>query len=774
MLAAVTVTNVSDVVNGNTSSIVDLIANDGGDGISLREAIVAANADIAADTIDFDSALDGGTILLALANGQLPITQSLSIDASSLANGLTIMATDPSPGVNDGDGMRIFNIDDNSSNNIEVELRSLTLTGGDIQFDGGAIWNSEDLTVADSLLLSNAAAGKGGALFVRGAANQSVLITNTLIDSNSANAGGGLYIYALGDLSAEVVISDSTISNNEATGFFTSRGGGFAINSSGNNSATIQRSTISGNFAEDIGGGGYTTTTGGYVKIHESTIEYNTVKRTGTDEGVTVFHGSGGGLEVKAFFDGMTVISGSTIAHNTSYFTGGGLQIYGRAEVINTTISGNLADGHGGGIWLQGAYGGPGVRIAHSTITGNIVDDFDGEPPGHSQATLGGGIFFDTEASGYTSTVTLDHTIIAGNADLVPDDWRLSPTEPLLPSHDFGLELQGYGIDDLVVNAPFSIVGSDSGPMTDKDIYPLIIGGRLVLQNLVAINVPVEDLIDTSLAFNGGPTKTHALFPGSQAVDVGNPSILNPPQYDQRGDPFARIFNDVIDIGSVELQPDPDEECMLLGDYNENGVVDAADYTVWRDTLTAGGTELPNDPTPGTVDESDFLYWRSHFGEICEPPEEAPLIAATSRSVIASESAINSEKPSIAAHTLDAKSEFNLSESDRLKIGANSSFAAIFEHNIDMEPSSSFVSSRNSHVQEGHRTSVHDGNALRPLVLFMISDSEEGDYEFGDHAFLQSTDFIDSKLAVDEFFGDPDFFQNITTSVRATMKFRTE
>jgi len=54
----------------------------------------------------------------------------------------------------------------------------------------------------------------------------------------------------------------------------------------------------------------------------------------------------------------------------------------------------------------------------------------------------------------------------------------------------------------------------------------------------------------------------------------------------------------------------------LLGDYNNDDILDAADYTVWRDALTAGATFLPNDPTPGSVDESDFLYWRAHFGEL--------------------------------------------------------------------------------------------------------------------------------------------------------------
>ena len=54
---------------------------------------------------------------------------------------------------------------------------------------------------------------------------------------------------------------------------------------------------------------------------------------------------------------------------------------------------------------------------------------------------------------------------------------------------------------------------------------------------------------------------------------------------------------------------------LLDGDYNGNNTIDAADYTAWRNALSAGSTTLANDPTPGVVDESDFLYWRDHFGE---------------------------------------------------------------------------------------------------------------------------------------------------------------
>jgi autotransporter-associated beta strand protein len=49
------------------------------------------------------------------------------------------------------------------------------------------------------------------------------------------------------------------------------------------------------------------------------------------------------------------------------------------------------------------------------------------------------------------------------------------------------------------------------------------------------------------------------------------------------------------------------------GDYNEDGTVDAADYTTWRNNL-GSGTALPNDDSPG-VDFDDYDRWKRHFGE---------------------------------------------------------------------------------------------------------------------------------------------------------------
>lgn len=64
----------------------------------------------------------------------------------------------------------------------------------------------------------------------------------------------------------------------------------------------------------------------------------------------------------------------------------------------------------------------------------------------------------------------------------------------------------------------------------------------------------------------------------------------------------------------------------LAGDYNLNGVVDSADYVLWRHTLGQSGAGLAADgsgPTLGTpngvVDQADYTFWRSNFGAIGVP-----------------------------------------------------------------------------------------------------------------------------------------------------------
>jgi hypothetical protein len=51
------------------------------------------------------------------------------------------------------------------------------------------------------------------------------------------------------------------------------------------------------------------------------------------------------------------------------------------------------------------------------------------------------------------------------------------------------------------------------------------------------------------------------------------------------------------------------------GDYNNNGIVDAADYVRWRNAVGTT-TVLPNDLIGGTIGTAHYNQWRENFGEV--------------------------------------------------------------------------------------------------------------------------------------------------------------
>jgi uncharacterized delta-60 repeat protein/CSLREA domain-containing protein len=91
-VGALVVTTTADLVNGDTASLAGLAADDGGDGISLREAILAANASAnglgGPDRIHFQipDALVGGGHLIALASALPTLTDAVVIDGGTDAD----------------------------------------------------------------------------------------------------------------------------------------------------------------------------------------------------------------------------------------------------------------------------------------------------------------------------------------------------------------------------------------------------------------------------------------------------------------------------------------------------------------------------------------------------------------------------------------------------------------------------------------------------------------------------------------------------------------
>ena len=53
----------------------------------------------------------------------------------------------------------------------------------------------------------------------------------------------------------------------------------------------------------------------------------------------------------------------------------------------------------------------------------------------------------------------------------------------------------------------------------------------------------------------------------------------------------------------------------IEGDYNADGLVDLADYAVWRNHL-GSSTALPNDPHGGTIGVAQYTTWKNNFGTV--------------------------------------------------------------------------------------------------------------------------------------------------------------
>jgi hypothetical protein len=88
------------------------------------------------------------------------------------------------------------------------------------------------------------------------------------------------------------------------------------------------------------------------------------------------------------------------------------------------------------------------------------------------------------------------------------------------------------------------------------------------------------------------------------------------------------------------LKPNP-----LVGDYNSNGAVDSADYTVWRNTLGTIVTAFSgaDGSGNGVIDHADYDIWKAHFGETQSQ-------ASTHSPVIATAAMIDSVVPPAAVH----------------------------------------------------------------------------------------------------------------------------
>lgn len=342
----------------------------------------------------------------------------------------------------------------------------------------------------------------GGGLHVRPGSATPITISNSLIRGNRnwGNAGGIEFWGPQDNFMANAIISNTTVENNATLrDGMNGRGFGGGIASVGNTNLTVTGSTITGN-ASYTGGGIYVQ---GYISINNAFAGLTLIDSSVSNNQSTI---DGGGITQRT---GTTQIERSTIAQNTGpaglYLTSwGGL-------IANTTISGNSGGAYGGAFLTSRNP----LSIVNSTITNN------------SGFVVGG-------VSSTGSSVQFLNSIVAQNGLSSSEGFPVPFTESDLSG---AIRSLGHNIFGEVNNVTIT-----SDRVTGPGPHSTDIFGT--------VSNPANALLGP-LASNGGPTFTHALLPGSPAINGGtSTSTIAIPGSDQRG--FARAG--LTDIGAFENQ----------------------------------------------------------------------------------------------------------------------------------------------------------------------------------------------------------------------------
>ncbi|MEO7431920.1 MAG: choice-of-anchor Q domain-containing protein [Dokdonella sp.] len=337
--------------------------------------------------------------------------------------------------------------------------------------------------------------------------------------ATTGTAHGGC-IFSTGSLQ----ISDSRIDGCSVLGTNTADALGGAVYAGGD--VTLIRSVVELSGATSNAG---TARGGGVFAGGGLTIAYSTISDCRVS---TTQQGYGGG----AFVGENVVAKYSTIRDNTvddsPVSNGGGLISHGNAVVLFSTISGNHAR-IGGGLYFGAGVDGDVATVVNSTISGNT-------------ATAAGGARSRLPLSLANSTIAFN---------TIP--------RPYSGVLDYS-ESAGLGVLAAPVSLNSSIIANNIAEGTNS--VPRDVGGRLQMtitgsNNLIGnvgqgapAGTLTADPLLGPLRNNGGLTATHALRPGSPAIDAGN-NIRNF-NVDQRGEGFARVLGSQPDIGAYEVDPD--------------------------------------------------------------------------------------------------------------------------------------------------------------------------------------------------------------------------
>jgi hypothetical protein len=556
---------------------------------TLRSAIIAANSNPnlgSADTITFKSGL-GGT--LSVVNDAMVISDHVSITSSS---DITLSAAFAGQ-------TAAFQFSITSSNTTASTVSGLKFTGFAAGAKVSSAPSSSSITFSNDQFLSN-----DFGLEISATTNVTVS-GNSLFSSNSSY---GLYAHNIGGTS-RITISGSRFTNNGQAGIrFSNANVPFTINSAnkiGFDASGIAASNGSGVWIDGSMNSAASSISGNYIAGNTAIgvlLVNSQYPLLSVDNNIVGKNDFG---SARPNGVGVSVQYGSTlqsINHNDISWNGDGLLFFraDSAVVQQNTISRNTGNGidvgdqvddllieandiflnAGDGVFLQGSSG-----VANSIISnyyaGNGGQPIDLEDPMHPGP---GFTPNDPEDIDNGPNKLINFPVLFDMVQKPNGDWRLR----------YGIDVDQPG-QYFVQFSAYDPLSGTFDPLQDPatqefaSLYVTIAQSDIKSGYDYVASIDIEHRFVSAALGALSPGKyVNANITGASGANNGNSSEFSLP---------------------IRLS--------LLGDYNRNGVVDSADYSLWRKQLNTSVTPYlgADGNGDGMVTVSDYSIWRSNFGK---------------------------------------------------------------------------------------------------------------------------------------------------------------
>jgi len=481
--------------------------------------------------------------------------------------------------------------------------------------------------------------------------------TNGEIEAISNKSGNNTYRYnTFREVAATLTLRHGNDTRVEGNFFL-----GQDVNGSGAIRVIGERQTVVNNYianVDDRAGGAISISAGvpnsplsGYFQVKDAVIAHNTIVNVG-GPAITFDDGLGS--------SGRTLLAQNvTVANNL--FRSNGPAIFEGNQGTGWTWGGNIAFGGSlgpvagnpgvsvvdpqlalgaDGLWRPGAAS-PAINGGSGDYSSLITTDMDG------QARIG---IYDVGADEFSAASIVRKPLTA--ADVGPN-WLDFGTDPP-PNGGGGCNTAGCAIQ--AENYSSVLDPDGDGNIWTKLSVPTALGGQVIkapnvgiasnpaAQETMAVYAMEFATAGTYSAyyrvrgFNGSSDSIYA--PDGFGVDPDNSITTNQDgtfiwKKDTRTFPItasnvgvplefrlgmreanAEIDAIVLNLSSSLTATQLDDLFAVLdGDYNGDGMVDAADYSVWRDSLGSTTNLAADGDGNGTVDAGDYDIWKNHFGQ---------------------------------------------------------------------------------------------------------------------------------------------------------------